>query len=48
MGLLVIAVFALMKHMPKTKAVEIWPEASSAIGWGEIGGADEAKEELQE
>ncbi len=48
MGLLVVAVFALMRHMPKTKPVEIKPEASPAIGWGEIAGADEAKEELQE
>ncbi|HEY8764420.1 MAG TPA: AAA family ATPase [Solirubrobacteraceae bacterium] len=48
MGLLVVAVFALMRHMPKTKPVEIKPEASPSIGWGEIAGAEEAKEELQE
>jgi cell division protease FtsH len=48
MGLLVVAVFALMRHMPKTKPVEIKPEASPPIGWGEIAGAEEAKEELQE
>src|SRR5579884_558020 len=48
MGLLVVAVFALMRYMPKTKPVEIKPEASPPIGWTEIAGADEAKEELRE
>jgi cell division protease FtsH len=48
MGLLVIAVFALMRYMPKTKPVEIKPEASPSIGWEEIAGSDEAKEELRE
>ena len=48
MGLLVVAVFALMRYMPKTKPVEIKPEASPSIGWGEIAGTDEAKEELRE
>ena len=48
MGLLVVAVFALMRHMPKTKPVEIKPEASPPIGWSDIAGADEAKEELRE
>ncbi len=48
MGLLVVAVFALMRYMPRTKPVEIKPEASPSIGWSEIAGADEAKEELRE
>jgi cell division protease FtsH len=48
MGLLVVAVFALMRHMPKTKPVEIKPESSQSIGWNEIAGADEAKDELRE
>ena len=48
MGLLVIAVFALMRFMPKTKPVEIKPEASPSIGWSDIAGSDEAKEELRE
>jgi cell division protease FtsH len=48
MGLLVVAVFALMRYMPKTKPVEIKPEASPSIGWSEIAGSDEAKEELRE
>src|SRR5690348_10252940 len=48
MGLLVVAVFALMRYMPRTKPVEIRPEAAPSIGWGDIAGADEAKEELRE
>jgi cell division protease FtsH len=48
MGLLVIAVFTLMRYMPKTKPVEIKPEASPSIGWDDIAGSDEAKEELRE
>src|SRR5438270_526776 len=48
MGLLVVAVFALMRYMPRTKPVEIKPEASPSIGWSDIAGSDEAKEELRE
>jgi cell division protease FtsH len=48
MGLLVVAVFALMRYMPKTKPVEIKPEADPPIGWADIAGSDEAKEELRE
>ncbi len=48
MGALVVAVFALMRHMPKTKPVEIKPEASPSIAWTDIAGSDEAKEELRE
>ena len=48
MGLLVVAVFALMRYMPKTRPAEIKPEASPSIGWTDIAGADEAKEELRE
>jgi cell division protease FtsH len=48
MGLLVVGVFYLMKFMPKTKPVEVKPEAAPPISWDEIAGADEAKEELRE
>jgi cell division protease FtsH len=48
MGLLVASVFLLLRYMPRTKPVEIKPERSPAIGWNEIAGADEAKEELRE
>jgi cell division protease FtsH len=48
MGLLVIGVFMLMRFMPRTRPTEIKPESAPSIGWSEIAGADEAKEELRE
>jgi cell division protease FtsH len=48
MGLLVVAVFALIRYMPRTKPVQIKPEASPPIGWSDIAGSEEAKEELRE
>src|SRR5947209_10191039 len=48
MALLVVAVFALIRYMPRTKPVEIKPESSPSISWQEIAGVDEAKEELRE
>src|ERR1700685_4286719 len=48
MGLLVVAVFMLMRFMPRTKPAEIKPESSLPIGWGDIAGAEEAKDELRE
>jgi len=37
-----------LKMMPKTKPVQIKPEVKSSIGWDEIAGVDEAKDELRE
>ena len=34
--------------MPRTKPVEIKPESAPSIGWDDVAGADEAKEELRE
>src|ERR1700736_7030523 len=48
MGLLVVAVFALMRFMPRTRPAQIKPDAAPSISWSEIAGADEAKEELRE
>jgi len=48
MGLLVVSVFILLRYMPRTKPVEIKPEAAPAIGWGDIAGVEEAKDELRE
>src|SRR5256714_13574025 len=48
MGVLCISVLMLMRYMPKTKPVEIKPEKAPSLGWSEIAGADEAKEELRE
>src|SRR5437763_15818315 len=48
MGLIVIAIFGLMRFMPRTRPEQIKPEASPTIAWSDIAGADEAKEELRE
>jgi cell division protease FtsH len=48
MGLLVVSVFVLLRYMPRTKPVEIKPEAAPPIGWGDIAGCEEAKDELRE
>src|SRR5688572_21326893 len=48
MGLLVYFIWRTMKMMPKTKPHEIKPESKSAVGWGDVAGADEARSELQE
>jgi cell division protease FtsH len=48
MGLLVVSVFLLLRYMPRTKPQEIKPEAAPSIGWGDIAGSEEAKEELRE
>ncbi|HEV7805064.1 MAG TPA: AAA family ATPase [Solirubrobacteraceae bacterium] len=37
-----------LKLMPKTKPVQIKPDTQSSIGWDEIAGVDEAKDELIE
>jgi cell division protease FtsH len=48
MGLLVVAVFSLMRFMPRTRPQKLKPDAAPPIGWADIAGADEAKEELRE
>ena len=48
MGLLVIAVFGLMRFMPRTRPQRIKADSSPPIDWSDIAGADEAKEELRE
>src|SRR5260370_4196161 len=48
MGLLVMAVFAVLRVMPGTRAQQIKPDSARTIAWGDIAGADEAKEELRE
>ncbi len=48
MGMLVIGVFALMRFMPKTRPERLKPDDAPPIEWGDIAGADEAKDELRE
>jgi cell division protease FtsH len=48
MFVLVFLIWRTMKLMPRTKPQEIKPSSKQAIGWADVAGADEAKNELQE
>ncbi len=48
MGAIVYVLWRTLKMMPKTKPVQIKPQAMREIGWDEIAGVDEAKAELKE
>jgi cell division protease FtsH len=48
MGAIVYVLWRTLKLMPKTKPVQIKPEANQDIGWDDIAGVDEAKDELRE
>jgi cell division protease FtsH len=48
MGAIVYVLWRTLKLMPRTKPVQIKPQANLQIGWGDIAGVDEAKFELQE
>src|SRR5438552_1432011 len=48
MGMLVVAVFLLLRTMPRTRPQQIKPDAAPTIGWADIAGSDEAKDELRE
>jgi cell division protease FtsH len=48
MAVLVLAIFSLMRFMPRTSPHKIKPDAAPQIGWSDIAGSDEAKEELRE
>jgi cell division protease FtsH len=48
MAAIVYVLWRTLKLMPRTKPVQIKPQAGQEIGWGDIAGVDEAKEELRE
>jgi cell division protease FtsH len=48
MGLIVIAIFGLMRFMPRTRPERMKPDSAPPIVWADIAGADEAKDELRE
>ncbi|HUR84071.1 MAG TPA: AAA family ATPase, partial [Solirubrobacteraceae bacterium] len=48
MFLICFFLWRTLKLMPKTKPVQIKPDTKSSIGWDEIAGVDEAKDELIE
>ncbi len=43
-----IVLWRTLKTMPRTKPVQIKPQANLEVGWDDIAGVDEAKYELQE
>ncbi|HUR87435.1 MAG TPA: AAA family ATPase [Solirubrobacteraceae bacterium] len=48
MFLICFFLWRTLKLMPRTKPVQIKPEVKSSIGWDDIAGVDEAKNELRE
>ncbi|MTD45679.1 ATP-dependent zinc metalloprotease FtsH [Conexibacter sp. W3-3-2] len=48
MAAIVYVLWRTLKMMPRTKPVQIKPQAKLKVGWDEIAGADEAKAELME
>ena len=48
MGAIVYVLWRTLKMMPRTKPVQIKPQANQDIGWDQIAGVDEAKAELRE
>src|SRR3954464_3322202 len=48
MGAIVYVLVRTLKMMPRTKPVQIKPQANQEIAWEEIAGVDEAKAELRE
>jgi len=48
MFLICFFLWRTLKLMPKTKPVQIKPDTKSSIGWDEIAGVDDAKDELIE
>src|SRR4051794_31065336 len=48
MGAIAYVLVRTLKMMPRTKPVQIKPQANREIGWEEIAGVDEAKDELRE
>jgi cell division protease FtsH len=48
MAIIAYVLWRTLKMMPRTKPVQIKPQASQDIGWDDIAGVDEAKAELRE
>jgi cell division protease FtsH len=48
LAVIVYFMWRTLKLMPRTKPQEISPRSKSAIGWGDIAGVEETKDELRE
>jgi cell division protease FtsH len=48
MGLIGGVLLMTLRYLPRTKPQEIKPQSSGAVGWNDVAGVEEAKEELRE
>src|SRR3954463_2463651 len=48
MGIICLLIGLTMRYMPRTKPQEIRPDTSQSTRWGDVAGAEEAKDELRE
>ncbi|HZI92536.1 MAG TPA: AAA family ATPase [Thermoleophilaceae bacterium] len=48
MGLIAVVLVYMLRFMPRTAPQEIKPSSSDSIGWGDVAGVEEAKDELRE
>ncbi len=48
MGLIAVVLVYMLKFMPRTKPQEIKPTSADSIGWKDVAGVEEAKDELEE
>ena len=48
MGLIAVVLVYMLRFMPRTKPQEIKPQSSESIGWDDVAGVEEAKDELRE
>ncbi|MEJ7789302.1 MAG: ATP-dependent zinc metalloprotease FtsH [Thermoleophilaceae bacterium] len=48
MGLIAAVLVLTLRYMPRTKPQEIKPQSHDSIGWDDVAGVEEAKDELRE
>ena len=48
MGLIIVLIFWTLKHMPRTRPVQIKPQSGESVHWEDVAGIEEAKDELRE
>ena len=48
MALIAVVLLMTLRYMPRTKPQQIEPQSSGSVGWNDVAGVDEAKDELRE
>ncbi|HYN52382.1 MAG TPA: AAA family ATPase, partial [Thermoleophilaceae bacterium] len=48
MGLIAVVLIMTLRYMPRTKPQQIKPSSSSSVGWEDVAGVEESKDELRE